>query len=90
MARKRIALSVSEEQDIILERMSVLTNQPKTKLIMEIIDEFLPVLEKTVDALQQIQENKEKGPQIAKQFASEILMDSNEKLGLIATEAKKL
>lgn len=88
--RKRIALSVPEDMDAILERLAVLTGQPKTKLIMEMLNEYLPVLEKTINALEQIHANKDQAADIAKQFANDILLDGNEKLGIIATEAKKL
>lgn len=88
--RKRIALSVPEDMDAVLERLAVLTGQPKTKLIMEMLNEYLPVLEKTINALEQIHANKDQAADIAKQFANDILLDGNEKLGIIATEAKKL
>ena len=38
MARKRIALSVPPKMDDILERLSDLTNQPKSKLIIEMLE----------------------------------------------------
>ena len=88
--RKRIALSVSPEMDEVLERLALLTNQPKTKLILEMLEEYVPVLEQTINALEQIQENKENAASIAKQFASEILLDGNQKLGQIAAEVKNL
>ena len=69
MARKRIALSVPPKMDDILERLSDLTNQPKSKLIKA---------------------NKENAPNIAKQFATEMLLDGNQKLGNIASEVKNL
>ena len=88
--RKRIALSVPPKMDEVLERLAVLTNQPKTKLILEMLEEYVPVLEQTINALEQIQENKENAASIAKQFASEILLDGNQKLGHIAAEVKNL
>lgn len=88
--KKRIALTVPDDMDAVLERLSVLTNAPKTKLIMEMLEEYMPVLERTVDALEQIQANKANAPEIAKHFASELLLEGTEKLGIIATEAKKL
>ena len=47
MARKRIALSVPPKMDDILERLSDLTNQPKSKLIIEMLEEYAPILEQT-------------------------------------------
>jgi len=88
--RKRIALSVPPEMDEILERLATLTNQPKTRLILEMLEEYTPVLEQTLNALEQIQANKENAASIAKQFASELLLDGNQKLGKIAEEVKNL
>jgi predicted DNA-binding protein len=83
--RKRIALSVPPEMDEILERLAALTNQPKTKLILEMLEEYTPVLEQTLNALEQIH-----AASIAKQFASDLLLDGNQKLGEMAAEVKKL
>ena len=90
MTRKRIALSVSPKMDDILERLSDLTNQPKSKLIVEMLEEYAPILEQTLNALEQIKANKENAPNIAKQFATEMLLDGNQKLGNIASEVKNL
>ncbi|MCA4799601.1 hypothetical protein VXQ17_12990 [Acinetobacter towneri] len=88
--KPRIALTVPENIDLILERLSILTNTPKTKLILEMLEEYMPVLERTLDALEQIQADKENASSIAKQFATELLLEGNEKLALVASEAKKL
>ena len=78
--RKRIALSVPPKMDEVLERLAVLTNQPKTKLILEMLEEYAPILEQTLNALEQIKANKENAPNIAKQFATEMLLDGNQKV----------
>ena len=88
--RKRIALSVPPKMDEVLDRLAVLTNQPKTKLILEMLEEYAPILEQTLNALEQIKANKENAPNIAKQFATEMLLDGNQKLGNIASEVKNL
>jgi predicted DNA-binding protein len=90
MTRKRIALSVSPKMDDILERLSDFTKQPKSKLIIEMLEEYAPILEQTLNALEQIKANKENAPNIAKQFATEMLLDGNQKLGNIASEVKNL
>ena len=76
--KKRIALTVPDDVDNVLERLSVLTKAPKTKLIMEMLQEYLPILERTADALEQIIADKENGKDIAKKFVSEMLLDGNE------------
>ena len=90
MTRKRIALSVSPKMDDILERLSDFTKQPKSKLIIEMLEEYAPILEQTLTALEQIKANKENAPNIAKQFVTEMLLDGNQKLGNIASEVKNL
>lgn len=88
--KPRIALTVPDEINDTLERMSNLTGVPKSKLIIEMLEEYLPVLDRTIDALEEIQANKANASNIAKQFVSDILLNSTEKLGVIASEAKKL
>ena len=43
-----------------------MTKAPKTKLIMEMLQEYLPILERTADALEQIIADKENGKDIAR------------------------
>ena len=88
MARKRIALSVPPKMDDILERLSDLTNQPKSKLIIEMLEEYAPILEQTLNALEQIKANNENAPNIEKQFVTELLVDGTQKLGNLASEVK--
>jgi predicted DNA-binding protein len=88
--KKRIALTVPDDMDSVLERLSVLTNAPKTKIIMDMLEQYIPVLERTLEALEQIQADKENAGNIAKQFASDLLLEGNEKLGQIASEVKNL
>ena len=88
--KKRIALTVPEDMDAVLERLSDLTGSPKTRLILEMLQEYLPILERTAGALEQIVADKENAVDIAKKFASEMLLDGNEKLGIVASEVKNL
>mgnify|MGYP002662956355 FL=1 len=50
MTRKRIALSVPTEMEEVLDKISDLTGQPKTKNILEMLEQYVPVLEQTVEA----------------------------------------
>ena len=90
MSRKRIALSVPPDMEELLDKISELTGQPKTKIILEMLEQYVPILEQMLKALEQIRDNKEDALNIAKQFASEMLLDGNQKLGQIATEVKNL
>ena len=90
MARKRIALSVPPDMDDVLDKLSDLTGQPKTKIILEMMEQYVPVLQQTVEALEQIRDNKENALSIVQKFAGDLLIDGNQKLGQIATEVKNL
>ena len=90
MTRKRIALSVPPDMEELLDKISELTGQPKTKIILEMLEQYVPILEQMLKALEQIRDNKENALNIAKQFASEMLLDGDQKLGQIATEVKNL
>ena len=87
--KKRIALTVPDDVDAVLEKLSSLTGAPKTRIIMEMLQEYLPIFERTADALEQIVSDKENAIEIAKKFASELLLDGNEKL-IVASEVKNL
>lgn len=88
--KPRIALTVPSEIDATLNKLSDLTNTPKTKIIIEMLEEYMPILDQVIDALEQIHKDKENGKEIAKKFAQDILFNGNEALGIIAKEAKEL
>ena len=88
--KPRVALTVPDDINSTLDRLSDLTGTPKTKLILEMLEEYLPILERTIDALEKIQADKANAPNIAKQFANDLLLEGTEKLGSIASEAKKI
>lgn len=88
--RPRIALTVPHEIDATLTRLYQLTGTPKTKLIIEMLEEYTPILEGVVATLEKVNQDKENGKQIAKEYATKMLFDGQEMLGLLANEAKKL
>jgi molecular chaperone GrpE (heat shock protein) len=88
--KPRIALTVSEDVNSTLERLSKITGSPKSKIITDILSESLPVLDRMVSAFEDIQKDKENAKNLAKKFVYEALIDGNEKLGVMATEVKKL
>ena len=88
--KPRIALTVPDEINNTLDRMSDLTGVPKTKLIVEMLEEYTPILERAIISLEQIHADKENAAEIAKKYAQELILDTNDKLGLIAREAKDL
>ena len=88
--KPRIALTVPDDINATLDRLSELTGTVKTKLIIEMLEEYLPVLDRMVLALEGIQKDKENAKEIAKKFAYEMMTEGNEKLGVMAHEVKKL
>lgn len=86
----RVALTVPPDLNDTLQRLADLQGVPKTKLIIEMLQEYKPVLEKVIDALERIEADKMNGAEIAKEFGSNMLLDAHEQLGKVASEVKKL
>ena len=86
----RVALTVPPDLNDTLQRLADLQGVPKTKLIIEMLQEYKPVLDKVIDALERIEADKMNGVEIAKEFGSNMLLDAHEQLGKVASEVKKL
>ena len=70
--------------------MYELTGTPKSKLIVEMLEQYVPILEQVVDTFEKIKADKENGKEIAKKFAQDMLFDGQEMLGIMAKEARDL
>lgn len=88
--KPRIAITVPDEINQTLERLYELTGTPKSKLIVEMLEQYVPILDQVVDTLEKIKSDKENGKEIAKKFAQDMLFDGQEMLGVLASEAKKI
>ena len=88
--KPRIMLTVPNEINDLLERLSDLSGTPKTKLIIEMLEQYAPVLDQVVTTMQKIQDDKDNGKEIAKKFAQDMLFQAHEFMGLVAKEAKEL
>ncbi|WP_115466066.1 hypothetical protein [Klebsiella pneumoniae] len=88
--KPRIALTVPDEINQTLDRLYELTGTPKSKLIVEMFEQYVPILEQVVDTLEKIKSDKENGKEIAKKFAQDMLFDGQEMLGIMAKEARDL
>lgn len=86
----RVALTVPKDLNDTLQRLADLQGVPKTKLIIDMLQEYKPVLEKVIDALERIEADKMNGVEIAKDFGKSLLLDVHEQLGQAASEIKKL
>ncbi|MCW8777107.1 hypothetical protein OQG69_18795, partial [Acinetobacter baumannii] len=78
--KPRIALTVPDEINQTLDRLYELTGTPKSKLIVEMLEQYVPILEQVVDTLEKIKSDKENGKEIAKKFAQDMLFDGQEML----------
>lgn len=88
--KPRIALTVPDDINQTLDHLYELTGTPKSKLIVEMLEQYFPVLQQVVDTLEKIKADKENGKEIAKKFAQDMLFDGQELLGQVAKEAKNL
>ncbi len=55
--KPRIALTVPDELNDVLDRVSDLSGTPKTKLIIEMLEQYAPVLEQVLEALEKFEIN---------------------------------
>ena len=88
--KPRVALTIPDDLNDLLDSVSALSGTPKTKLIIEMLEQYSPVLEQVLSAMQQIKADKEKAPEIAKKFANEMLLDATSMVGDFSKEVKKL
>ena len=86
----RIALTVPQDLNDILQRLSDLQGVPKTKIILELLTAYQPILEETLNALDKIHKDKENAQQIAKEFGQNLLLDASVMLGHVSKEVKDL
>ena len=63
--KPRIALTVEPELDAVLQRLSILTGEPKTRIITDFLGQLMPVFEDMANSLQHIK-TKEAIPHLAK------------------------
>lgn len=86
--KPRLNLTLSEELNATITRLSELTGRPKSTLVVEMLEQYAPVLDKVVLALEQIQSDKENGKKIAKDFGHSLLLDANIILGELSKDVK--
>lgn len=88
--KPRVALTVPDDLNDLLDKVSDLSGTPKTKLIVEMLEQYSPVLRQVLSAMEQMKADKEKAPEIAKKFANEMLLDATSMVGDFSKEVKKL
>ena len=86
----RINLTLPVDLDAVIADLARLQGTKKAKIITQLLLEVQPALEQMRDALVAVHENKEDAVSVAKNYAQNALLESNEKLGVLAQEVKKL
>lgn len=59
---RRVALTLPDDLDSLLDRLCVLQKRKKTQIITELLMEFLPVLSQVADALEAVEQKKDVTP----------------------------
>lgn len=88
--RPRVALTMPDDLNAIFDRLAELQGIPKTKLIVELLDAYKPILNETIKGLEKIEADKSNAVQIAKEFGQSVLLDATAALGSISREVKDL
>ena len=88
--RPRVALTMPDDLNAIFDRLAELQGIPKTKLIIELLDIYKPILNETIKALEKIEADKSNAVQIAKEFGQSVLLDATAALGSISKEVRDL
>lgn len=75
--KRRIGLSVPDDVDEVLTGIASLTSRPKTSLIVELLEQSLPNLKVTLEAMRMAQQGKQ---ETALTLMADLLRDAGFKL----------
>ena len=88
--KPRVALTVPDDLNALFDRISDLNGTPKTKLMIELLEAYKPVLEEMLDTLEKIYADKENAQKIVKQFGQNLVMEASSILGDVSKEVRDL
>lgn len=88
--KPRVALTVPDDLNALFDRISDLNGTPKTKLMIELLEAYKPVLEEMLDTLEKIHADKENAQKIVKQFGQNLVMEASSILGDVSKEVQDL
>ena len=76
---KRVALALPEDVDLALSKMSVLTGQPKTAIITELLIDALPIIQQVIKAIDEAKTGQlEAAVQTTAKFLAETSLSLNQ------------
>ena len=88
--KPRVALTMPDDLNALFDRISDLNGTPKTKLIIELLQAYEPVLTEMLDTLEKIHADKENAQKIVKQFGQNLVMEASSILGDVSKEVQDL
>ena len=88
--KPRVALMMPDDLNALFDRISELNGTPKTKLIVELLQAYEPVLTEMLDTLEKIHADKENAQKIVKQFGQNLVMEASSILGDVSKEVQDL
>ena len=88
--KPRVALTMPDDLNALFDRISELNGTPKTKLIVELLQAYEPVLTEMLDTLEKIHVDKENAQKIVKQFGQNLVMEASSILGDVSKEVQDL
>ena len=88
--KARVALTMPDDLNALFDRISELNGMPKTKLIVELLQAYEPVLTEMLDTLEKIHADKENAQKIVKQFGQNLVMEASSILGDVSKEVRDL
>ena len=88
--KARVALTMPDDLTALFDRISELNGMPKTKLIVELLQAYEPVLIEMLDTLEKIHADKENAQKIVKQFGQNLVMEASSILGDVSKEVQDL
>lgn len=88
--KPRVALTMPDDLNALFDRISELNGTPKTKLIVELLQAYEPVLTEMLDTLEKIHADKENAQKILKNFGQNLVMEASSILGDVSKEVKDL
>ena len=88
--KPRVALTMPDDLNALFDRISELNGTPKTKLIVELLQAYEPVLTEMLDTLEKIHADKDNAQKIVKQFGQNLVMEASSILGDVSKEVQDL
>lgn len=88
--KPRVALTMPDDLNALFDRISELNGTPKTKLIVELLQAYEPVLTEMLDTLEKIHADKENAQKIVKQFGQNLVIEASSILGDVSKEVRDL